>query len=71
MVDHFNLLLIHQTPHYVELLPGTLMSPSHTHTVPQTLGSSQTCDEGGSLEGQSRSSHVTFCACMDKHKICR
>lgn len=31
MVDHFNLLLIHQTPHYVELLPGTLMSPSHTH----------------------------------------
>lgn len=38
--------LIHQIPQYVELLPGTLISPPF-YTVPQTLGSSQTCNEGG------------------------
>lgn len=55
--------LIHQIPHYVELLPGTLGSPSHT--VPQGLGSSQTCNEGGSPEGQRSSSHVSFAhACL-------
>lgn len=36
--------LIHQIPHYVELLPGTLTGPP-LHTVPQTLGRSQTCSE--------------------------
>lgn len=50
---------IHQIPHYVELLPGTLISLSKTQTVPQTLGGGQTCNEGGSPKGQSRCSHVT------------
>lgn len=44
---------------YLNLEPGTLISPSHT-TVPQTLGGGQTWNEEGSVEGQSRSCHVTF-----------
>ncbi len=63
MVDHFNLPTHSSDPPLCGAAardPHLSLIYIHKHTVPQILGSSQTCNEGGSLEGQSRSCHVAF-----------
>lgn len=68
MVDHFNL-----PPHSSDppLCGAAARDPrlSLTHTVPQGLGSSQTCNEGGSPEGQSSSNHVSFAHACPTRKL--